>query len=724
MKTAVADIQVQRSGVKAESTFTIKATGKAFDILSSGLYSDKIKAIVRELSCNAYDSHVAAGKADTPIEVKLPTSLDYTFYVKDFGLGLSPEDIIQIYTTYFESTKTESDDFIGQLGLGSKSPFSYAPTFNVESRFNGMKRMYVCFKNEMGLPAISLMGEEETDEPNGITVSLSVKREDVSKFTDAAKKVFMYFNPMPNVVGVGEFRPFAVKHTIKGNGWKIRETDYYAYMRNAYVVQGFVPYPIDVNQLYEHGLSDTAYKVAKSNLDVYVDIGKVEVAASREALSYDPRTVQNLIEVLEAASREMRTSFQAEFDKCATQWEVAQLLGRLRSSESSEFRDIFVSMHQDEPFQWKGTDIDGKVDLDLSSIQNTTIRTMKTSRKRKADADGVWTPDNNKKSMAYDVSYQNLIVVVDHEAKGHITVADFVLSRNMAHSTSPRVLLIAPITKKQYNQAEVDTLIQQLGNPPVTYTSTLNINRKSTTYSYQKRAPEQKMVWQGFPELSSRFGGTSEKFSRLCWETKNVSLDDGGFYIDVDRFTAVKDGIPLRRFDELINMAKRLGILADDVDVYGMSQNDKKHIKDNADWVDVYDYIKQQFLDLNQGNVLYNRSILFNIRGQMSVRVRDIFIDHWAQQRPMLSDGPFTEFFDKLADLEKNSVEIDVSAVNDLATILGIRTGVHAQATALYDEWQGVLKQYGMLPLINWNELNFNNLQQVITYINAVTPKP
>lgn len=724
MKTAVADIQVQRSGVKAENTFTIKATGKAFDILSSGLYSDKIKAIVRELSCNAYDSHVAAGKADTPIEVKLPTSLDYTFYVKDFGLGLSPDDIIQIYTTYFESTKTESDDFIGQLGLGSKSPFSYAPTFNVESRFNGMKRMYVCFKNEMGLPAISLMGEEETDEPNGITVSLSVKREDISKFSDAAKKVFMYFDPMPNVVGAGEFRPFAVKHTIKGNGWKIRETDYYAYMRNAYVVQGFVPYPIDVNQLYEHGLSDTAYKVAKSNLDVYVDIGKVEVAASREALSYDPRTVQNLIEVLEAASVEMRDSFQDEFNKCATQWEVAQLFGRLRSSASAEFRDIFVSMHQDEPFTWKGNAVDTKVDLDFSTIQNTTIRTMKTGRKRKSEADGVWTPDSNKKSMAYDVSYQNLIVVIDHEAKGHTIVADFVLNRHMAHSTSPRILLIAPVTKKQYNQAEVDTLIKQLGNPPVTYTSTLNINRKSTTYSYQKRAPEQKMVWQGFPELSTRYGGTSEKFSRLCWETKNVSLDDGGFYIDVERFAAVKDGIHLRQFDELINMAKRLGILADDVDVYGMSQNDKKHIKDNPDWVNVYDYIKQQFLDLNQGNVLYNRCVLFSVRGQMSVRVRDIFIDHWGQHRPLLSDGPFTRFFDQLAELEKNSVQIDVSAVNDLATILGIRTGVNAQATALFEEWQNVLKQYGMLSLINWNELNFNNLQQVITYINAVTPKP
>ena len=57
---------VERSGVNAETAFQIKTTAKAFDILSSGLYTDNILAIVRELSCNAYDAHVAAGTEDKP----------------------------------------------------------------------------------------------------------------------------------------------------------------------------------------------------------------------------------------------------------------------------------------------------------------------------------------------------------------------------------------------------------------------------------------------------------------------------------------------------------------------------------------------------------------------------------------------------------------------------------------------------------------------------------
>ena len=42
------------------SEFKIRNSAKAFGILSSGLYANKIRAIIRELGCNAVDSHVAA----------------------------------------------------------------------------------------------------------------------------------------------------------------------------------------------------------------------------------------------------------------------------------------------------------------------------------------------------------------------------------------------------------------------------------------------------------------------------------------------------------------------------------------------------------------------------------------------------------------------------------------------------------------------------------------
>ena len=61
---------VETSGLGRQQSFKINASAKAFTILSSTLYSDPITAIIRELSCNAYDSHIAAGIKDTPFRVK------------------------------------------------------------------------------------------------------------------------------------------------------------------------------------------------------------------------------------------------------------------------------------------------------------------------------------------------------------------------------------------------------------------------------------------------------------------------------------------------------------------------------------------------------------------------------------------------------------------------------------------------------------------------------
>jgi len=161
------------SNVGEVGEFRIRNSAKAFNILSSGLYANKIRAIIRELSCNAYDSHVAAGCAERPFEVHLPTSLEPWFSVRDYGVGLSHQQVVNIYTTYFESTKTGSNDFVGALGLGSKSPFSYTENFGVTAVQNGHMGVYTAFINEQGVPSIALMTESATDEPNGVEVQFS-----------------------------------------------------------------------------------------------------------------------------------------------------------------------------------------------------------------------------------------------------------------------------------------------------------------------------------------------------------------------------------------------------------------------------------------------------------------------------------------------------------------------------------------------------------------------
>jgi HSP90 family molecular chaperone len=50
-------IQKCETNMEGSTAFSIEASAKMYNILSSGLYSNKIKAVIRELSCNALDAN-------------------------------------------------------------------------------------------------------------------------------------------------------------------------------------------------------------------------------------------------------------------------------------------------------------------------------------------------------------------------------------------------------------------------------------------------------------------------------------------------------------------------------------------------------------------------------------------------------------------------------------------------------------------------------------------
>jgi HSP90 family molecular chaperone len=61
MKLADRTVEIHSRGMESNNQFTIAQTSKMFKILSDSLYSDKVMAVIRELSTNAYDAHIAAG---------------------------------------------------------------------------------------------------------------------------------------------------------------------------------------------------------------------------------------------------------------------------------------------------------------------------------------------------------------------------------------------------------------------------------------------------------------------------------------------------------------------------------------------------------------------------------------------------------------------------------------------------------------------------------------
>ena len=135
---------IEKSNLLIEGKqFSIDITPHAFQVLSGGMYKDRIGAIIRELSCNAWDSHVEAQNTKQPFDIFIPSKLSPVFYIRDYGTGLTKDEIETIYTCYFKSTKADTNKQLGCFGLGSKTPLSYTDQFSVTSCKDGKKYLYL-----------------------------------------------------------------------------------------------------------------------------------------------------------------------------------------------------------------------------------------------------------------------------------------------------------------------------------------------------------------------------------------------------------------------------------------------------------------------------------------------------------------------------------------------------------------------------------------------------
>ena len=304
------------------SGFQIAANGTAFQILSSGLYSNKIAAVIRELSCNAVDAHAMVNDNNKPIKVQLPTAKDPVLQISDEGPGLSHEQILSLYTTYFSSNKRESNNFIGGLGLGSKSPFAYTKVFTVASTQNGLKRVYACALSDDGSPTITKTAEVKTTRANGIDVSMPVQQKDIGMFEQEAAKVFSWFRVRPQVnifLNYQDEQKMVVtpSFTLMDKHFSLGRWESF----QGLVQMGDVTYPIDFMQLnqqagHEHfqTMLNTFPMVVKS------PIGFLSVAASREALQYDPQTRKNMVQLFTQAMSDFIRAWHDTGKNESTMW--------------------------------------------------------------------------------------------------------------------------------------------------------------------------------------------------------------------------------------------------------------------------------------------------------------------------------------------------------------------------------------------------------------------
>jgi len=335
------------SGFQSSGSFGIKNSSKAFRILSNNIYSRKIEAIIRELSANAVDAHHDAGTKDVPFEIHLPNDWTQEFSIRDYGTGLSHDNVMKLYVTYFESTKENSNDPIGTLGLGSKAPFSYTDTFNVTSYQNGKKRVYSAYISEEDTPSILYAGEYDTDEANGLEISFPVSKKDTQDFYHAAQKILFWFDApfkvfpekvkIHNYLDVSSDKVLMTDNTpfrniiLSGDNYWFYESEhkYVGYARPEYktiegphIKQGPIVYPINISILEKTGkLTDKQIMILKKNVIIQVNMGDCDFEPGREELNYDTFTVDNILTHLDRVYYSVTDIIKDKVDNISNGWD-------------------------------------------------------------------------------------------------------------------------------------------------------------------------------------------------------------------------------------------------------------------------------------------------------------------------------------------------------------------------------------------------------------------
>jgi hypothetical protein len=609
------------SNVGEIGEFRIQQSAEAFGILSSGLYANKIRAVIRELSCNAVDSHQSAGKMDTPFDVHLPNQMEPWFSIRDYGVGLDHQQITKIYTTYFMSTKGESNDQIGGLGLGSKSPFSYTDNFTVTTCKDGVKGIYTAFINEVGVPSIAAMETTETTDPNGVEVKFSVNdRYDFGKFEQEARYVFQTFTLRPVISGVRHFEFFDTKYQEKD----IVPGVHYLKGERSRAVMGNVPYPIDVPNSASN-LGDLA-GLLSCGLELHFAIGEIKFQASREGLSYVPETIAAIKAKLVALNAILASKIAAEADA------ITCLYARQAYLKNKFGQELFTAAvmkymtdtkfplvdlvagggryFREKAFEFDVKDLEKKYNIKINAFTKThyyntcsNIKPRIEYDRSKPVAPGQTHPSKeifNIVAQPESMFVENdLVVGATERAKHHWKTAV-----TMHRQTSQNVYVLSKVDKKK--DMLVAKFLKEMYNPPAAQVF------KASALTQKARAGGGK---QGGPitllKLEDRGGNNRHKYSDKVWRDAGDlnKLDKNAihYYMPVSGFTTqskfelLANGKP-RDIDmkDLMNDLQRANIPGTvNLTVYGVRKADMDAVKAKKNWVNLEDHIVAQLTKVN-----------------------------------------------------------------------------------------------------------------------------
>lgn len=670
MKTDISSSVVYSDGSQSESFFSIKQDNLAhiFGILRNQLYSNKQLAVIREYCTNAFDAHVDAGIPNEPIIVTVPTHISPTLIIRDKGNGLSTEQVYQIFASYGESTKRNTDSQVGMLGLGSKSAFCYVDSFTVTSYNNGVKSVYNAYIDTTQIGKISLNHTEPTDE-TGLEIKVHVNTYDISSFNTAIVDFLKFFNPKPIILNNDAIKrqisDFDLTPVLSGDNWKVTRRGDWNNSR-IYVTMGNVNYPVSISSLPDLQLREFLEGFNSYYIYVTVPIGTVKPSASRESLDMNTRTTNSVMDAFVKVKSEIQAEFAKKIESSKSMWEAYQTYQKLNNSLG--FKGLKAT--------FQGNTITQGVIIPRIGKLKTYYKTTHGSR------------DCWKKEITIMPRQDTIIFYHDKS-----------IAQNSVYN---RII--------QYLHSLNDTLRTHLYL--LTFDDSVSMNtwledgrfegaNKVNLFDVPYINPKKRVVNKIVKSTAYRYTGYGYR-NYAKWDNTTIDLNGEGVYLPVKRNMC--EQITFASLDSLIETMKSI---TSNVQIIGVHYDEVENL--GSGWVHYFDYCQQVGLDY-----IANRDLQDSINKNFAYSGAD---RNWMEiKRKQLYFGG-NDFDTFLSNYSASSYPI--------SNLLRIQTAIGKKIVTLtdskyVDEFNAIKQKYDLIPAFDMSQFSILTDEMLIKYVNMV----
>ena len=675
-------------------------------ILRSQIYSDKLLAVIREYSTNAVDANTEAG-ITAPISIVLPTLEDPVLSFRDFGHGLSDEEVCNLYVKYGASTKRSSNDYTGCLGIGCKAGFAYGDSFQVISYTKSHVTTWLARIDESQRGTISMLNKQpNTNRATGTDVRVTIRKSDIDTCVTKAKEFFKYWQIQPHC-NIELDKLNIIEST---DDWAIQtdKNGHYQYARNyggANLVMGNIRYPIDHNQL---NINNDAGLLAQSNsVIIYAPLGAVDIAANRESLEYTDRTRNAIV----AMTNNMHLDLISRTSK-----HVAAQPSRIKASIAA---DKYASLLPNKLHNsivskctWQNLPL-----LNTIRFGNTSIKCHERTKSWRS-SDNTYRNSSNDAASCGLTKHVKLVTYSDDKiAVSNATRRIRTLQHESSTANEDKYYVIP--------RSRLDEVTPQLTTDDYIDLDNIEPLKPTRTASTITNGTTKKSVRINVCEIKPN----TLKSSRLSDEKEPTAMPDGRYiYVPLDRYDWLDRADAL---DHLDNIRQALYYLTNTKlnepnapVIHGVKKHHVKKLDDQ--WITLDAYLTELFTAWQLNNQ-HDADLYAQVTSKHMHSLPDKAIADILQQS---NDVDIARFGYVLQTFHKNSRynygNTDLTNSNDIINVYNvmIRLQITDRSTYLNDMSEYMTKHYPLIDLLSlrvWAENNDAITSHIHKYINAVT---